>query len=202
MTRELSEADLDDDPIALFRRWFAEAHAAGTIEGEAMTLATATPDGRPSARIVLLKGVDADGFAFYTNRESRKGRELKANPHVALVWHWPALERQVRVTGTATPLDADASDAYFATRPRGSQLGAWASEQSRPLLRRDELDERWASLAARFADVPVPRPPHWGGFRVAPVEIEFWQGRANRLHDRFAYTRTAAGAWQRTRLQP
>jgi pyridoxamine 5'-phosphate oxidase len=201
-TRALSEADLDDDPIVLFRRWFVDAQASGPLEAEAMTLATATPDGRPSARIVLLKGIDADGFSFYTNRESRKGRELAANPHVALVWHWAALERQVRVTGTARPLSDAASDAYFATRPRGSQLGAWASEQSRPLLQRDELDERWASLAARYEGERVPRPPHWSGFRVAPAEIEFWQGRANRLHDRFAYTRTTDGGWQRTRLQP
>jgi pyridoxamine 5'-phosphate oxidase len=202
MTRELSETDLDDDPLTQFRSWFADAQALGTPEANAMTLATATPDGRPSARIVLLKGVEHGGFTFFTNHESRKGGELLTNPHVALVWLWAALERQVRVTGSVVQLTAAESDAYFATRPRGSQLGAWASQQSRPLPRRAELDERWAALETRYADGDVPRPPHWGGFRVEPEEIEFWQGRANRLHDRFVYTRAAGGGWQHVRLQP
>ena len=166
MDRVLTEADLLPDPLALFERWFAEAQAAEIPQANAMTLATATVDARPSARIVLLKGVDARGFELYTNYESRKAGELDANPHVALVCFWAALERQVRVVGDAEQLTAAESDAYFATRPRGSQLGAWASEQSRPLADRAELDARWAALEQRYADAPVPRPPHWGGYRV------------------------------------
>jgi pyridoxamine 5'-phosphate oxidase len=167
-----------------------------------MTLATATPDGRPSARAVLLKGIDARGFAFFTNYESRKGRELDANPCAALVLLWIPLQRQVRVTGSVARLDAEESDAYFATRPRGSQLGAWASEQSRPLPDRVELERRWEAVDERYGGGAVPRPPHWGGYRVEPDEIEVWQGRANRLHDRFAYTRTPDGGWTHVRLQP
>lgn len=202
MRRELTEADLLPDPIALFERWYAEARAAGGLPADAMTLATATPDGRPSARIVLLKGVDERGFTFFTNGESRKARELAANPHAALAILWPVLERQVRVTGAVSRLGAAESDAYFATRPRDSQLGAWASQQSRPLAHRSELDERWRELEARYEGGPVPRPPHWGGYRVQPEEIEFWQSRESRLHDRFAYTRTRDGGWERVRLQP
>lgn len=199
---ELTEDDLLPDPIALVARWFSEAQAAGIPQPDAMTLATATPDGRPSARVVLLKGVDERGFAFFTNYESRKARELDANPRAALVLLWNELQRQVRVTGSVARVGADESDAYFATRPRGSQLGAWASQQSRPLPDRGELDERWAALDARYGGQPVPRPPHWGGYRLDPDEVEVWQGRANRLHDRFAYVRGAGGGWQRTRLQP
>jgi pyridoxamine 5'-phosphate oxidase len=202
MTRELTEADLLPDPIALFERWYADARAADISQANAMTLATASPDGRPSARIVLLKGVDERGFELFTNYESRKARELDANPRAALVVLWAALERQVRVTGDVVRVAATESDAYFATRPRGSQLGAWASEQSRPIAGRGELDARWTELEQRYAQAPVPRPPHWGGFRVVPSEIEFWQGRGNRLHDRFAYTRSADGAWEHVRLQP
>ncbi|HYV16485.1 MAG TPA: pyridoxamine 5'-phosphate oxidase [Conexibacter sp.] len=202
MTRELTEADLLPDPIALFERWYADARAADISQANAMTLATATPDGRPSARVVLLKGVDERGFELFTNYESRKARELDANPRAALVVLWAALERQVRVTGDVVRVAATESDAYFATRPRGSQLGAWASQQSRPIAGRDELDARWTELDQRYAQAPVPRPPHWGGFRVVPREIEFWQGRGNRLHDRFAYTRSADGAWEHVRLQP
>lgn len=201
MVLELTEADLLPDPIALFERWYAEARAAELPQVDAMTLATATPDGRPSARIVLLKGVDARGFAFFTNATSRKGRELEANPQAALAILWAGLERQVRVAGAVVRLSDEESDAYFATRPRGSQLGAWASQQSRPLADRAELDARWAALERRYEGAAVPRPAHWGGYRVEPAEIEFWQGRANRMHDRFAYTR-AGDDWTWARLQP
>lgn len=201
MSRALTEADLLDDPIALFERWYAEASAAHAPQVDAMTLATATPEGVPSARVVLLKGVDDRGFRFFTNEHSRKARELLANPHAALVWLWAPLERQVRVTGTVRQLSPQESDAYFATRPRGSQLGAWASEQSEPLADRAELEARWSELEARYAGGEVPRPPHWGGFLVTPLEIEFWQGRPDRLHDRFRYLRID-NAWDRARLQP
>ncbi len=202
MTDELTEDDLLPDPIALVRRWFADAQAAGVGQHDAMTLATATPDGRPSARAVLLKGIDQRGFAFFTNYESPKGRELDANPHAALVLLWIPLHRQVRISGQVERLSAEESDAYFATRPRGSQLGAWASQQSRPLPDRAELEARWAALDARYAGLAVPRPPHWGGYRVDPDEIEVWQGRANRLHDRFRYVRTPEGGWTHERLAP
>jgi len=199
---ELHERDLPPDPIALVRRWFDEAQALGIEQHDAVTLATATPEGRPSARAVLLKGIDERGFAFFTNYESRKGAELAANPYAALVLLWTPLQRQVRVAGRVERLGAEESDAYFATRPRGSQLGAWASEQSRPLPDRAELERRWAALDERYAGGVVPRPPHWGGYRVDPDEIELWQGRANRLHDRFRYTRPPGGAWTYARLAP
>ena len=201
MSDELTEAELPPDPIALVRRWFADAQAAGVAQHDAMTLATVTPDGRPSARAVLLKEIDQRGFAFFTNYESRKGRELDATPYAALVLLWIPLQRQVRVGGRVERLDAEESDAYFATRPRGSQLGAWASRQSEPLPDRAALEARWAALDERYAGGVVPRPPHWGGYRVEPDEIEVWQGRANRLHDRFRYRRSADG-WAHERLQP
>jgi pyridoxamine 5'-phosphate oxidase len=202
MTDELTEDDLLPDPIALVQRWFADAQAAGVEQHDAMTLATVTPEGRPSARAVLLKGIDQRGFAFFTNYDSRKGRELDANPQAALVLLWIPLHRQVRISGPVERLSAEESDAYFATRTRGSQLGAWASQQSRPLPDRVELEDRWVALEARYAGQAVPRPPHWGGYRVDPDEIEVWQGRANRLHDRFRYTRAADGAWRHERLAP
>ena len=201
MTHELTEDNLLPDPIALVQRWFSDAQAAGVEQHDAMTLATAAPDGRPSARVVLLKGIDARGFAFFTNYESRKASELDANPYAALALLWIPLQRQVRVTGRAERLSPEESDAYFATRPRGSQLGAWASEQSRPLPDRAELEARWAALDERWGGAAVPRPPHWGGYLVVPDEVEVWQGRANRLHDRFRFVRVADG-WTRTRLQP
>jgi pyridoxamine 5'-phosphate oxidase len=201
MTDALTEDELPPDPIALVRRWFADAQAAGVEQHDAMTLATATPDGRPSARAVLLKGIDRRGFAFFTNYESRKARELDANPQAALVLLWIPLQRQVRIAGRVERLSAEESDAYFATRPRGSQLGAWASRQSEPLPDRAELEARWAALDERYAGGVVPRPPHWGGYRVEPDEIELWQGRANRLHDRFRYRRSDGG-WAYERLQP
>ena len=197
----LDEEDLDRDPIRQFRRWFGAAAAAGQPEPEAMALATATPDGEPSVRFVLLRGVDERGFVFYTNGRSRKGRDLAGNPRAALVFRWSTVERQVRVTGPVGPWWPAESDAYFRSRPRGAQLGAWASHQSEPLDRRAVLESHFAEVAARFEGRDVPRPPWWGGFRVRPAEVEFWQGRANRLHDRLAY-RLADGRWQIQRLSP
>jgi pyridoxamine 5'-phosphate oxidase len=197
----LRESDADRDPIEQFRRWFDEALAANLHEPNAMTLATATPDGRPSARIVLLKGFDARGFVFYTNFEGRKGEELAANPRAALVLYWGELERQVRIEGRVSRVPDEESDAYFEGRPRGSQLGAWASEQSRPARDRGVLEERLRELEAEYGDREVPRPPFWGGYRVEPEVIEFWQGRENRLHDRLRYRRSDEG-WKVERLQP
>lgn len=188
-------------PWSSFGRWLGEAVAAGLEEPNAMTLATATPAGAPSARMVLLKGYDGAGFTWYTNRESRKARELALNPYAALVFHWQPLHRQVRVLGQVTEVAAAEAEAYFATRPREAQLGAWASAQSRPLPDRAALEAEVARQQARFGDGPVPRPPHWGGFRLRPEELEFWQGRPHRLHDRLLYVRANAG-WTLTRLAP
>ena len=189
------------DPIAHFARWFAEAEQAGEREPEAMSLATAGSDAVPSVRYVLLKGFDQDGFVFYSNRTSRKGDELAANPVAALAWRWALLDRQVRVTGPVRLADDRTSDAYFASRARGSQLGAWASEQSHVLADRAELEARVAETEARFAGVDVPRPPWWGGYVVVPDTVEFWQARGDRLHDRCRYTR-APGGWRTERLSP
>ncbi|MEI7772155.1 MAG: pyridoxamine 5'-phosphate oxidase [Chloroflexales bacterium] len=199
--RGLDEADVAADPIAQFRRWFAEAAAAGLIEPNAMTLATVGSDGRPSARTVLLKSFGADGFTFFTNYESQKGLALAANPATALVFYWPELERQVRVEGVAERLSAAESDAYYASRPAGSRVGAWASPQSRAIAGRGELESRMAEAAARFPGEDVPRPPHWGGYLVRHTAIEFWQGRPSRLHDRIRY-RQAESAWVIERLAP
>lgn len=197
----LAEADLDPDPIVQFRRWLAVAIEEGLLEPTAMSLATVDAQGRPSARIVLLKGVDQRGFLFFTNYQSHKGRELAGNPHVALVLYWDRLERQVRVTGRAQRAGEEESDAYFASRPRGSQLGAWISPQSEVLTDRAELEAAGTRIAERFGDGPVPRPPTWGGVRVTPETIEFWQGRRDRLHDRLRYRRNA-DAWTVERLSP
>lgn len=198
----LVESGADADPMVQFGKWFQDAVRADVPEPNAMTLATADGRGRPTARIVLLKDFAAGAFVFFTDYRSRKGRELDANPHAALVFHWHALERQVRVTGTTSRLDVAASAAYFRSRPRGSQLGALASEQSTVIAGRDELERTWAALAEQYTAGEVPAPPYWGGIRLVPGEIEFWQGRPNRLHDRLLYTRTSESGWHRARLSP
>lgn len=198
----LNEADLAADPIAQFTRWFDDALAAKILEPNAMTLATAGADGAPSARAVLLKGFDARGFVFYTNYESRKGRQLAENPHASLLFNWLALERQVEIRGAVAKVSREETEAYFYSRPIDSQLGAWASPQSAVLASRAELDQRIAQLMAQYRGKTIPVPPHWGGFRLAPQSIEFWQGRPSRLHDRLRYTRQAGGAWKVERLSP
>nr|BCX00362.1 MAG: pyridoxine/pyridoxamine 5'-phosphate oxidase [Bacteroidota bacterium] len=198
----LKEGELDPDPIRQLERWLQEAVRARVPEPNAMALATATPDGRPSARMVLLKGLDSRGLVFYTNLESRKARELASNPRAALLFWWPELERQVRLEGPVEPVSDEEADAYFRTRPRSSRIGAWASPQSRPLKSRIELLRRVAEALARFPVGEVPRPPFWGGFRVRPESVEFWQGRPSRLHDRILYVRQEDGSWRRQRLAP
>jgi len=221
----LRRKDLDNDAIMQFKRWFDQAtgaRASGRIRKflikvyksvllikdteqldlNAMTLATTDHQGRPSARVVLLKGVDARGFIFFTNYNSRKGRELEENPEAALVFYWPEQERQVCVAGRATKLPAEESEAYFRTRPRGSQIGAWASDQSTPVTDRAELERKWQQFEERFPEGEVPCPPHWGGYVLAPTRMEFWQGRPNRLHDRFRYTRQPDQTWTIERLSP
>jgi pyridoxamine 5'-phosphate oxidase len=198
----LSEFEAGGEPFALFRRWFEQAVEAGIHEPNAMVLATATPDGLPSARLVLLKLLDERGFTFFTNYDSRKGREMAANPSVALVFPWHALERQVRVEGTVEVVTPEESDNYFATRPLGSRLGAWASVQSREIPDRAFLEAQHAELMAKYPDGNVPRPANWGGYRVLPSVFEFWQGRPSRLHDRIQFSRQADGSWSRCRLSP
>jgi pyridoxamine 5'-phosphate oxidase len=189
------------DPLALFDAWFAEARAAEPNDPEAMALATVDPSGMPSVRMVLLKGFGAKGFDFYTNLDSRKGQELAANPQAALLFHWKSLRRQVRIEGRVQPVPDAEADAYFAIRGRESQIGAWASDQSRPLDSRETLERRCAEAAERFAGQDVPRPPRWGGFRLAPERIEFWSDRPHRLHERRLFTRRADG-WDEGLLYP
>lgn len=197
---ELVESSAGDNPFELFTTWFNQALKAELPDANAMTLATVASDGRPSARIVLLKGYDDAGFTFFTNYESRKGREIAGNPRASLLFFWPGLERQIRIEGTLQKVDAAESDAYFASRPLGSRIGAWASPQSQPITR-EELEQRSADFTQRLGDNPA-RPPHWGGYRLAPQAIEFWQGRPSRLHDRLYFTRSPEGQWNRTRLAP
>lgn len=221
----LRRADMAAEPLEQFQRWFAQASTARTsgrlrkflvktykallgikvpaqLDVNAMTLATADKQGRPSARTVLLKGVDARGFVFYTNYNSRKGQELTDNPAAALVFYWPELERQVCIAGAVSKLPAQESDAYFRSRPRGSQLAAWASNQSQAVAERASLEQRWETLQSEFAGKEIARPPHWGGYVLSPERVEFWQGRPNRLHDRFAYTRQQGQPWRLERLSP
>ena len=197
----LRRADLDPNPIAQFNRWMGQALQASLPEPTAMTLATAGKACQPSARIVLLKGVDERGFLFFTNYDSRKGRELAENPHAALVLYWTELERQVRVTGTVAKASREESEKYFQSRPRGHQLGAWVSNQSELIAKRDVLEQRLSELEQKYPGT-VPLPPNWGGYLLAPIEIEFWQGRPNRLHDRFRYMQQSGGAWLIDRLAP
>jgi pyridoxamine 5'-phosphate oxidase len=198
----LTEKDLARDPFRQFEKWLQEAEAAKIPEYNAMTLSTATRDGRPSARTVLLKGLDGRGFVFYSNYESRKGREIEANPHVALVFPWLLLERQVIIEGTLTKVAREESEAYFHSRPRASQLGAWVSQQSSIISGRALLEGNMKAVEKQYADLEVPLPPNWGGWRVAPETVEFWQGRRSRLHDRLRYRRGKDGGWSIERLAP
>jgi pyridoxamine-phosphate oxidase len=200
---ELDEEHVDVDPLVQFQQWFDEAHASEVPEPNAMTLATADAQGRPNARVVLLKGVDNEGFVFYSNYQSQKGKELEANPNAALVFHWHELERQVRITGSIEQVAPETSDNYFHSRPAGSQRGAWASPQSQPINSKQEVWDKLAELENTYPDDNIPRPEHWGGYRLKPEVVEFWQGRPNRLHDRIVYTWEADHQdWKLERLAP
>jgi len=198
----LDERDVSHDPIVEFARWFAQAQEVQVRDANAMTLATATADGAPSARIVLLKAFDERGFVFFTDYRSRKGAELEANPRAALVFYWGELERQVRISGEVTPTSAEDSERYFRSRPLGSRLGAWASHQSQVIAGRAALEADLREIEARYGDGDVPLPPYWGGYRVLPDAIEFWQGRESRLHDRIRYLREGERTWRVERLSP
>ncbi len=201
VVRGIPKLTAEQDPIALFGRWYEEAEEAGIFQPDAMSVATCAEDGRPSARMMLLKGFDARGFVFFTNYGSRKAKELLANPQVAMTFYWPILERQVRLEGTVSRLSDQESYAYFKTRPRGSRIGAWASDQSTPLASRAILEQRVREYEEKFRDQDVPLPPFWGGYRAMPDRIEFWQGRLDRLHDRLCYAREG-DVWKVTRLYP
>jgi pyridoxamine 5'-phosphate oxidase len=203
-TAGLDVSDLDESPIAQWRSWYEQAADAGVVEPNAMVVSTIADDGAPDARVVLVRGADERGLVFFTNYNSAKGRQLDDDPVAAATFAWLDLHRQVRVRGTIARVTETESDDYFASRPRDSQIGAWASPQSSPITDRDELMRRVVDVTERFADAPVPRPPHWGGFRLSPVEVEFWQGRPNRLHDRFRYRRDEerSTGWKIERLAP
>lgn len=201
-TRELTESEIHVNPFVQFRLWFDEAVSAGIIEPNAMVVATATSDGVPSARVVLLKAFDETGFTFYTNYGGRKGREIGANPKVAGLFYWDALEREVRLEGSIAQLSDEESDQYFAGRPRDAQIGAWASRQSRTIPSRAFLDEEIRRYQDQFGEGFIPRPPFWGGYRIIPSSFEFWQGRSNRLHDRLEYRKNESGLWLTQRLSP
>lgn len=198
----LTEADADFNPFKQFQTWFDQALSAELPEPNAMTLATATASGKPSARIVLLKGFDEKGFVFYTNYSSHKGQELAENPWASLVFWWVELERQVRIDGSVEKVSQEESEAYFQSRPVGSQLGAWASPQSEVIASREELEKKIAELEEKYKNETIPKPPQWGGYRLIPHELEFWQGRPNRLHDRLRYRQQTDGTWLRERLAP
>ncbi len=198
----LREVDAAANPFAQFDRWFSELRQVTQLEANAMTVATATPDGRPSARVVLLKQVDERGFVFYTNYESRKGEELAANSWVTLLFYWPELERQVRIEGQASYVTPEESDSYYNSRPKTSRVGAWVSPQSQVIPDRAFLEQRVVDITAQYPDEQIPRPPNWGGYRVQPITFEFWQGRPSRLHDRLRYSRNDAGLWIIERLAP
>ncbi|QOV22734.1 pyridoxamine 5'-phosphate oxidase [Anabaenopsis elenkinii] len=200
--QDLSETAIDPNPVIQFKKWFEQVLAAQIPEPNAMTLATATPDGKPSARMVLLKDFDEQGFVLFTNYNSHKGQELAANPQAALVFWWAELERQVRIVGTVEKISPQQSDSYFEMRPPNSRLGAWASNQSQVIVSREVLEQQLEEFQRQYANQEVPRPPHWGGYRVIPREIEFWQGRPSRLHDRLLYTRWDNGSWKIERLSP
>ena len=201
-TVPLLEGDLDKSPFRQFAKWFEEAKQRQPLQYDAMTVSTCGADGVVTSRMSLLKGFGEHGFVFFTNYNSRKGAQLSENPRISLCFYWIALERQVRVEGVAVKTTAEESDAYFASRPRGSQIGAWASNQSSVIPGRGDLDQRFAQLEASYKERQIPRPPHWGGYRVIPVEIEFWQGRADRLHDRFVYRLREPKDWIIERLSP
>ena len=198
----LRRSDLDPDPIKQFSNWFTAAIEAGIRDVNAMSLATAGPDAKPTVRIVLLKGFDQNGFVFFTNYESEKGKQLAANPYAAMAFYWIELDRQIRISGEVEKTSREESQIYFDSRPIGSQLGAWASRQSDVIDGRRVLDARMSEMTERFANKAIPVPPHWGGYRLKPDVFEFWQGRPNRLHDRFRYTRQANGSWLIERLAP
>lgn len=198
----LREVDMDPDPVIQFRKWYEEAFNSDSIQPDAMAVASATKDGKPSARMMLLKDVDGEGFVFYTNQESRKGGEFSQNPRVAIVFWWPSLERQVRVEGIIEKISDSEADLYFKTRPRGSRLAAWASHQSQVISSREALDDRFSELGTLYKNRDIPRPPYWVGYRLRHSTIEFWQGRPNRLHDRLKYRQVEGKGWVIERLSP